>query len=626
VIILARLQALRSFGAKVVWIVTVVSGVAVAMVSGAAGVRSYFALRDQLDETIAAQASIVAMNSSAPLAFGDEESAREAVQAFSVSRAVFDVQLLDLKGRLFARYRPNESIESAPSLKREPGLTTDGAHPVLAVPVTDRSGEYGQLQVHYTNQPATEQAWWSLLETLLLSLGAMAVAFLLAQRIKGVLVGPVRELDRTAAAVAQSNDYSLRARKFSDDELGRFTDRFNAMLGEIETSTRQREAAHREAEEASRLKDEFVATLSHELRTPMAPILGWSQILQAKVRDDPELKRGAAVIERNARTLIGIINDLLDMSRIVSGNLRLEVRQIHLNEPIGEALETVAAAAEAKGVAMSLRLDPGVGTVRGDPARLKQVVWNLLANAIKFTPAGGTVEVSLTRVGEHAQLSVTDTGVGMEPSFLPFVFDRFRQADGTTTREHSGLGLGLAIVKQLVELHGGTVEASSPGPGQGARFTVRLPTSSESIHSASRRRAPMAEPATIRAQRPLEGMRVLVVEDQADTRDLLEQSIRGAGATVHAASSSEEAFRAFERHLPDVVVSDIGLPGEDGYALIRRIRARSAEAGGQVPAIALTAFAHSDDRTRALRAGFQLHLAKPVEPEELVASLRSVRR
>jgi PAS domain S-box-containing protein len=388
--------------------------------------------------------------------------------------------------------------------------------------------------------------------------------------------------------------------------------------------------ARAEAEKASRLKDEFLATLSHELRTPLNAILGWSQLLQ---RGRPEdIEEGLAVITRNARSQAQLIEELLDMSRIVSGKLRIDVQRLNLAEVINAAADSVRPAADAKDIRIQTVLDAHVGPVRGDPGRLQQVVWNLLTNAVKFTPKGGRVQVALERVNSHVEVTVTDTGEGIRPEFLPHVFDRFRQADSTTTRAYGGLGLGLAIVKSIVEAHGGKVRAKSPGEGQGSTFSVELPLMvvhvGDEPEEVPRRhpRAPSPEDdaRAVCNARVLEGVTVLVVDDERDARELIRRVLEDCRATVTVAADVASALDLLMRERPAVLLSDIGMPGEDGYALIRQVRELSADAGGDTPAAALTAFARSEDRRRALLAGFQSHVSKPVEPAELVAVVASL--
>ncbi|MDQ3281011.1 MAG: ATP-binding protein [Acidobacteriota bacterium] len=380
------------------------------------------------------------------------------------------------------------------------------------------------------------------------------------------------------------------------------------------------------AETATRARDEFLATVSHELRTPLTSIIGWLQLVRGETRADI-LSEAHETIERNARAQARLIEDILDFSRINAGKLRLDVRPLDLADVVGNAVEVVRPAADAKGVKLDVVLDPSGGFISGDPDRLQQVVWNLLSNAVKFTPRGGRVQVRLERVSSHAQVTVSDTGVGISPDFLPFVFDRFSQADSGSTRAYGGLGLGLGIVKNLVELHGGTVQALSPGIGKGATFSVRLPLMVAREHDFDRVAA-RAQPvlAPLGHERPMEGLggcAILVVEDNDDARKLLESILSRAGATVETAESVSVALDILTDHHPDLIVSDIEMPGEDGYSFISRVRAHESPYR-RVPAIALTAYTRSVDRVRALAAGFQMHMAKPVEPAELVAAAKSL--
>jgi len=385
-------------------------------------------------------------------------------------------------------------------------------------------------------------------------------------------------------------------------------------------------AARAEAERMSELKDEFLANLSHELRTPLNAILGWAQLLRSGNRNEAELGKGLDTIERNARAQTQLVDDLLDMSRILSGKVRLDVQTVEPVAFIEAALDTVRPAATAKGIRVESLLDSTAGPIAGDPNRLQQVMWNLLSNAIKFTARGGKVQVLLERVNSHLEISVADTGNGIKPEFLPFVFDRFRQADASTTRRYGGLGLGLSIVKHLIELHGGTVRANSPGEGQGATFTVQLPVIvvHRSPHGEPRQHPTSPPSATDFTAVDLSGMRVLVVDDEPDARELIRSVLVDCDAEVITASSADEALLLIPQQKPHVLVSDIGMPDVDGYELLRRVREHEREWGGRLPAIALTAFARSEDRTRALRAGFLVHIAKPVDPSELVATIASV--
>jgi PAS domain S-box-containing protein len=384
-------------------------------------------------------------------------------------------------------------------------------------------------------------------------------------------------------------------------------------------------AARAEAERMSALKDEFLATLSHELRTPLGAILGWAQVLRRRTVTETELHGALDVIERNARIQTQLIEDLLDMSRITSGKVRLDIQPVEPVTFIESAMETVRPSADAKGVRLEKVLDPAAGPVSGDPHRLQQVLWNLLSNAIKFTPKGGKIQVLLERVNSHVEISVADTGMGIKPDFLPHMFERFRQADGSTTRSHGGLGLGLSIVKSLVELHGGSVRAHSAGEGRGTTFSVLLPLAAVRRGASESRLHPAATPATSAfLPADLTGLAVLVVDDHDDARQLLSRVLGECGARVFSAASAREALVLVAKERPDVMVSDIGMPGADGYELLRQVRELGDRQGGRLRAIALTAFARSEDRTRALRAGFLAHVAKPVDASELVATIATV--
>jgi hypothetical protein len=379
-----------------------------------------------------------------------------------------------------------------------------------------------------------------------------------------------------------------------------------------------------EAETANRLKDEFLATVSHELRTPLTAIVGWSSMLRTGNFDQPTTARAIETIERNALAQTQIIEDLLDVSRIITGKVTLDPRPVELAGIVEAALDSVRPAAATKGITLKSETKPDVGlaVVLGDPARLQQVMWNLLANAVKFTPAGGEVAVRLSRAGSHVRIAVADTGQGISREFLPYVFDRFRQADGTITRAHGGLGLGLSIVRHLVEIHGGTVAAESEGEGRGATFNIELPVADGDRSAAESQKlsASLAEvAAAVSPVSQLTDLRVLIVDDEPDARLLLKTIMEQSGAKVRAAASASEALVALKEFRPDILVSDIGMPQEDGYALLRRVRALKPEEGGRIPAVALTAYAQEDDRMRALLAGFQVHVAKPINPQEFVA-------
>jgi signal transduction histidine kinase len=442
-----------------------------------------------------------------------------------------------------------------------------------------------------------------------------------------------RKVEERTAELAEAN----AALRRMTDELEELVEQRTAQLSvaneELKREIRVREWAEQErarllvleqqarkqAEEANRTKDEFLATLSHELRTPLNAILGWVQVLRSGKLDATAATRALETIERNARVQAQLIADLLDVSRIITGKLRLDFKPVDLRRIIDAALDSVRPAADAKGILLEISIAPLASPVLGDADRLQQVIWNLLSNSIKFTSRGGRVEVRLREASSNAVIRVSDTGIGIRPDFLPYVFDRFRQAEGSITRTHGGLGLGLSIVRHLIELHGGTAEVESEGEGMGATFTVRLPLRAELAED------PLDSTAVGQSlfSRPdlLTGVRVVVVEDEADTRELLVMALQQCGAEVAAFGSAPEALAALDRAVPDVLLSDIGMPVQDGYDLIHTLRARGPGRGGDVPAAALTAYARAEDRLRALEAGYQTHLAKPVDPSELISTV-----
>ena len=386
-------------------------------------------------------------------------------------------------------------------------------------------------------------------------------------------------------------------------------------ITELKRAEAERIQLLEQAQAANRAKDEFLAVLSHELRTPLNPILGWTQLLQNRQLNEAQTEKALAIIERNANLQVQLIDDLLDVSRIIQGRLKLQNSPINLKTVIANALETVQLAAQAKSIQIQTHLAP-VGLVQGDPTRLQQIIWNLLSNAIKFTPASGCVEVRLAAIGTDVQIQISDTGQGIASQFLPYVFDYFRQADSATTRSFGGLGLGLAIVRQLVELHGGSVTADSPGIGKGATFTVTLPMLASQGETSAREPAATAQPN-------LAGVRVLVVDDEADTRDLLVFVLEPVGMVVKTAASAAEALKLIELFRPQLLISDIGMPGMDGYELIRAIRALPLQQSG-IPALSLSAFSSDSDRQRSLEAGFNEHLTKPTDLERLVSIIAQI--
>jgi PAS domain S-box-containing protein len=440
---------------------------------------------------------------------------------------------------------------------------------------------------------------------------------------KSIMIVPLVTQGRTVGVLTFVASES--GRRYDDEDLVLAQD----LAGRAALAISNARLYH-ESQESSRLKDDFLTTMSHELRTPLNAILGWAGLLTTQNLDSKTTTQALQTIERNARAQVRLIEDLMDVSRIITGKLRLDIRPVVLSAVVEAAVDAVRPTAQAKDIRLQMLLDPQAGPVSGDPDRLQQVIWNLLSNALKFTPKEGRVQVRLERINSHVEITVTDNGQGISPEFLPHVFDRFRQADASHTRSVGGLGLGLAIVRQLVELHGGTVQAQSPGIGEGSTFVVSLPLAA--VHKAETNRATDRErvhPSSGRGVSldcppALNGLKVLVVDDEPDARELITTVLEQCQAVVTVASSASEALEALARVQPDVLVSDIGMPGEDGYSLIEKVRQLPPQQGGRIPAVALTAYARAEDRIKALAAGFQMHAPKPVEPAELAAIVASL--
>jgi signal transduction histidine kinase/CheY-like chemotaxis protein len=431
--------------------------------------------------------------------------------------------------------------------------------------------------------------------------------------------------ERLAVAIAaQASIAMANARLFKS--LIEREEQVRAGAAERDRLLESERAARSEAERLSHMKDEFLATLSHELRTPLNAIQGWATLLRRDASSEEDRQRGLETIERNVRAQAQIVDDLLDMSRIVSGKIHLEVQPMQLHEVIDSAIEAVRQSAEAKGVRIRRLLDSSIGWIRGDAGRLQQVLWNLLSNAVKFTPRGGSVQIVLERVNSHVEIVVEDTGVGIPREFLPYVFDRFRQADATITRRYGGLGLGLSIVKTLVELHGGSLRVKSAGENQGSTFVVALPISHVRAEESGLHRVFPSDPLNAIELPRLDGIEVLIVDDEQDGRALIARILQERGARTTCASSASEGLGYLEQRSFDILLSDIGMPDMDGYEFLRRARQLRRADQGQMPAVAITAYARPDDRQRSLLAGYQMHLSKPIETGELVAGMASLLR
>ena len=615
---------------------------ALALASGGFLAWDIAQFRTEIAEDVEAQAEIVAENSAAPLTFRDEETAAETLAVLRLRPRIDLACLYTLNDALFASYHRDTKVSCPPH--PPPGSTF--GRDILESLSEVRMGpdRLGTLYIRRELTDVYDRLRIGGITVAALLLLAIATAFLIAQRMQRAIASPMLQLADTARAISESRDYALRAAPGSEDEVGVVVHAFNNMLDRIaerdtelsranaelesEVEERRRVEAERTAalvreRDANRLKDEFLATLSHELRTPLNAVLGWTRVLRAAHVEPATHARALESIERNARAQARLIEDLLEVSRIVTGKLRIQVRPVDLAALVDAAVEVVQPAAMAKKITLDVTITVRPAMTSGDPDRLQQVVWNVLSNAVKFTPAEGAVTVRLERTHGY-RLRISDSGPGIEPRFLPHVFEAFRQADGTSSREHGGLGLGLAIAKQLVELHGGTIAAHSGGRGTGATFEIFLP----SIVPAPAAEAPR-EAIAAAAQAPalvndelLRNVRVLVVDDEEDARLLLETTLSQYGADVTIASSAAEALQAIERTVPDVLLSDVGMPHEDGYSLIRRLRARPAAAGGDIPAVAITAYASANDRLAALSAGYQAHVAKPFEPGDVARLVR----
>lgn len=515
---------------------------------------------------------------------------------------------------LVTRHRDPAMVEHAKRLRERYPVDLEAPRWVAEVIRSGRSQFFPEVTDAMFEQVAVDGEHLRLLKTL-----QLRSAMIVPLTARGVTLGAI-----TLAYAESGRKYDAADLTFIEEVARRaaiVVD--NAALYEAE------QRARRHADVANRAKDEFLATVSHELRTPLNAILGWAQMLGIDDSDPSRRARALETIERNARAMAQLIDDLLDVSRIVSGKMRLDVQAVHLRQVIEGAVESVQPAASARQISIHSQLEEARGIVQGDPGRLQQVIWNLLSNAVKFTPQGGRVDIVLRQEGGWVQVDVVDTGRGIDPQFLPYIFDPFRQVDGSFTRTHGGLGLGLAIVRQLVELHGGQIDAHSEGAGRGSRFRLQLPRALENEPSTpgpSARTVPARQRTAFDAPSQLRGLRILAVDDDADARELFESVLSQCGAQVVTAGTVAEALSAIEREVPDVLISDIGMPDEDGLQLIRKIRARPAERGGDVPAAAVTAYSRAEDRRAVINAGFNLHIAKPVEPAELVSVVVTLTR
>jgi signal transduction histidine kinase/CheY-like chemotaxis protein len=575
-------------------------------------VTTYVVARRVIHTNIVAQAAITADNVTAAVAFGDRAAATDTLHALRAAPGIDVACVWDAQRRLFATYQRIAQV-SCPDAEVEDVDRIAAQYVEVARSVVVGGRRVGGLYIRGNlNEVVTRVEIQGIAALGALLLGTL-VALVFATRFQRIITGPLTRLASTASEISRRGDYTIRATQAPGrDELGQLVVAFNEMLGQIE---------HRDEEvrAAGRVKDEFLAVLSHELRTPLNAILGWSRLMSERDRRDEALiDRGLDAITRNAQLQTQLIADLLDVSQIITGKFSVHFRQVDVRTVIAAAIDSVRPSAENKNISIDVTVDAASTVVSGDAERLQQVVWNLLSNAIKFTAKGGRIDIQLRGVDSELELRVIDSGMGIDPQFLPHVFERFRQADSSKTRAHGGLGLGLAIARHLTEAHGGTVSAYSEGTGTGSTFIVRLPIP-----------APTTVVAAERRQRPslavsLEDLRVLVVDDEADSREVVTLTLQGAGADVTALESAAEAVTSLMSHRFHALVADIGMPVHDGYWLIQKVRSLPNDGRGRIPAIALTAYASAQDQRDALQAGFDRHLAKPVDPDDLCAAVAAV--
>jgi signal transduction histidine kinase/ActR/RegA family two-component response regulator len=576
----------------------------------------YFQFRNDMRTSLSAQAELVLDNTAAALTFNDQETAHEAVAMLSINPHVRVACLYKPDRTLFTEVRFDDPSSEGPCPSSvAPGFRFTTGRLVVTEQLTRGRDTGGLLYIVSDLEPLAARLRTQGAAVTVIAVIGLVLSFILSSSLQRIVARPIASLAGTAREIADRGDYSIRASESSKDEIGVLVGAFNRMLDEIETSQRERADLLEREQEANRLKDEFLATLSHELRTPLNAIVGWVHLLRNGQLPEDERRHALERIDRNAHAQARLVQDLLDVSRITSGKLLLDIRPMDLAVVVTNACDACRPAADARQVTITCQL-PEQFTTKGDPDRLQQVVWNLVTNAVRFTPNGGRVTVSLSRSHGFDTLRVRDTGAGIDPQFLPYVFEPFRQADAASTRTHGGLGLGLTIVRRLTEMHGGTVSVSSDGVGLGATFTVTLPV--RDVHQTTAAAHDGGRVAT------LAGATVLVVDDDADTLQLLQSTLQMAGARPITAASVAEALHVIaDEPNVDAIVSDIAMPGQDGYTLITLLKDRL---GSAMPAatLALTAYAGAADRRRALDAGFGEHLAKPVNPSLLVQTLEDL--
>ena len=560
-----------------------------------------------------ALAQVIAANSAAAIVFDDPQAARQILDSVAVRPVMSRACVYRANGTLLAGYER----EKGASCPASPSSAESWRAVAQRVPVTRGDRLVGSVYVERLLTDLPSRIVVTALVGVLMLVLAAGVAFALAQRIQQVISRPIIALAEAARSVG-ANQYDIPAIAAPPDETGALVNAFSEMVQRLAASNEEREELLTREREASRLKDEFLAAVSHELRTPLNAIMGWIQILERTEPSPDTVAKAIASVSRNARAQSRVIEDLLDVSRMISGKLQLTVTAMDLHAALESAVEVIAPIAVAKSVTIYVHAPESPCMIQGDFDRVRQILWNLLSNAVKFTPAGGHVDVRLRGTPGGFSVLVADTGIGIAPSFLPYVFDRFRQADGSSTREHGGLGLGLAIVKELTEQHNGSVRATSPGQGEGATFVVTFPKLIESdAETAPTSRAPAALGT-------LDDVHVFVIDDNPDALDIVAAALTGVGARVRTAASAARALLEIARERPDVVLCDLAMPTMDGFAVLRHIRELENGREPLLPVIAVTAYASDEYRDRCRRAGFQAHIAKPYDTPELIRTIMLV--
>jgi signal transduction histidine kinase/CheY-like chemotaxis protein len=596
---------------KLTLMLMIMSSAMLLLASAAFVVWDFYRFRADMQTDMVTRAHLVLDNTAAAVTFNDPQAAGETLEMLAIQPHVQLACLYREDGTLFA-FRVFRSAGDVCPDAPLPGART-AANRMLVTEQLARGGGATLLIADDLNAHTARLRTQGAAVAAILIAGWL-VSFLLSYLMQPLVSRPIAQLAATARNIADRGDFSIRARTAAPDEIGVLVQAFNRMLDEIQESQRERADALDREQQANRLKDEFLATLSHELRTPLNAIVGWVHLLRRGQVPPDEVSHALERIDRNAHAQARLVQDLLDVSRITSGKLLLDVRDVDLAVVAANAIDACRPAAEAREVQLLGQFDGAFKTI-GDPDRLQQVLWNLISNAVRFTPPHGTVTVSLSRKGDTDVIEVKDTGAGIEPQFLPFMFEPFRQADAASTRAHGGLGLGLTIVRRLTEMHGGLVSVASDGPGKGATLTVKLPVRRTAVPApADAGRAPITS---------LNNATVLVVDDDPDTLELLQNTLHTAGARTIAAASVAAATRAVDGHPIDALISDIAMPGQDGYTLMTLLKDRLGDSMPRAT-IALTAYASRADRERALAAGFSEHLAKPLNPDVLLHTLEDL--